>query len=145
VADPYKEGKAKASFYAAKRAVTGTIVAVLDAKMESRGLYLIPQASRALRRGDIVELVTTDEAAAAPASTVNHVAYIGFAEIESGGMVLVGDAVSIGRQHIGEVCGFDETHVPNHMNIVIGTSERKTGSERAIALSAPIEFKTANT
>jgi hypothetical protein len=144
MADPYKEGKAKPTFYTAKRAVTGTIVAVLDAKMENRGLYLIAQASRALRRGDIVELVTTDEANAAPATTVNRVAYIGFAEIESGGMVLIGDGLTIGRQHIGEVCGFDETHVPNHMNIVIRTAERRTGAERTIALSTPIEFKTAN-
>jgi hypothetical protein len=141
MADPYEKRTTKPSFYVAKGTVLGKIVAVLDLRIDNRGLNLIPQASRTFRSGDIVELVTTDETCAAPKVQVYHVAYIGFAEIETGGVILVGDDVKIGRKRIGEVCGFDETHAPNHINVVIRVSKRKTGTELNLALSASVEFK----
>jgi hypothetical protein len=140
MAEPYEQKKGKPTFYTEKRAVTGKIVALLHLRMDNRGLSLIQQASRAVRSGEIVEIITTDERTATRGSKVDRVAYIGFAEIETGGVILIGDSVTIGGERIGEVCGFDETHAPNHINVVIHATELKTAPERNITLFAPIEF-----
>ena len=34
---------------------------------------------------------------------------------------MVGDKVSVDGRHLGALAGFDETHMPNHMNIVVRT------------------------
>ena len=47
-----------------------------------------------------------------------------FFEVKIGGIVVVGDKVSVGDRVIGEVAGFDVTHMPNHMNIVVKAKER---------------------
>ena len=47
---------------------------------------------------------------------------------------MFGDKVMVEGQIIGEVCGFDETHMPNHINIILRTDERKTGFELNIAV-----------
>jgi hypothetical protein len=65
---------------------------------------------------------------------------LGFAEISTGGIIVVGDIMRLGSKKIGIVCGFDETHAPNHINVVIRTENRKTGAERKISPSAPVEF-----
>lgn len=91
--------------------------------MESRGLKLIYPYSRAIRAGEIHELMLTDEQGACPGTAVDHVSVIGFFEAETGGVILVGDRISVGSKVLGHVAGFDLTHMPNHMNIVIKTKE----------------------
>jgi len=126
VKDPYQAGFITVHKWE-KVDVTGEMLLILDTEMDERGLNLIAPRTRALRRYEIHELLLTDEEEASPGKVVNRVAGIGFAEIEKGGVVVVGDRVLIEGAQIGEVAGFDETHMPNHLNIVIRAQKRVNG------------------
>jgi hypothetical protein len=104
--------------YGRRRPIEGVVVALLHATFERRGLNLIESMSRALKRGEIHELMITDEEVS-PGSRVDRVSAIAFFEVETGGLAVYGDEVKIGRYTIGHIAGFDLTHMPNHMNIVV--------------------------
>ncbi len=139
--DPYAAGMIKESPYARKEAVAGKLVAILRLRAEDRELDLIKPPSRALVRGDVHELIVTDEEAA-PGRKVNKVAYLAFFEVINSGVIVAGDTVSVGQERIGELAGFDLTHFPNHINIVIRSNSRKTGEELGLELGAMIQFNT---
>ncbi len=130
--DPYKSGMLKKSPYVNKTAVDGVVVAVLDFAAEERGLQLIAQPSRAVISGDVHELMITDDAEAGPDRTVNRVSYLAFVCIENSGVLLRNDSVYLNGELIGQLAGFDETHLPNHQNIVIQSKQRYTGLEKGI-------------
>lgn len=140
--EPYKMGMIKRDPFVTKGDVHGELVAILDLKLEKRGLKLIAPLSRALLAYEIHEVVMTDETDAGPDKIVDHVAYIGFFEVKKGGVVVVGDDVSLEGNPIGKVVGFDETHAPNHLNIVVSSSERKTGFELGAKIGTKIIIKT---
>ena len=122
--EPYESGIVKKDVFVKKRTITGEIVALTDLTLDSRGLQLIAPRSRALLKNEIHELIITDEMSASPGETVNNVIVVGFFEIKTGGIVVVGDTVTIGKIVIGEIAGFDVTHMPNHMNIVVKAEKR---------------------
>jgi hypothetical protein len=126
--------------YAANRPVNGTVITTLDSAHEARGLKLIPTYSRALRKNSIHELIATDETGKQPGETANRIAYLAFFEVLRGGCVLVGETLLLGNQAIGTVVGFDETHEPNHINIVIGVNERQTGRQLKFSVGKKIRF-----
>jgi hypothetical protein len=128
--------------YAAKSDVEGKLVCILDARSDQRGMELILHPSRALCRGEVHELALTDDPDAAPQRTVDRVAYLAFFTVEEGGVVLVGDKVEVGGKEIGEVVGFDLTHAPNHMNVLLRAGERETGSQLGLRLQAAIIFRS---
>jgi hypothetical protein len=103
-------------------------------------MELLIHPSRALCQGEIHELALTDDPQAGPQHTVDRVAYLAFFSVERGGIVLVGDKVKIGERQIGEVAGFDNTHFPNHMNILIRAEARKTGPELGLGLEDQVTF-----
>jgi hypothetical protein len=142
--DPYTSGKFKADPYAAKTPVSGSLAVVLRTRMEDRGLALIKQPSRCVRRYDIHELILTDEADAKPGAAVNRIAYLGFLEIEQGGVIVSGDGVWLDGRHIGTLAGFDETHMPNHLNIVIRAAALADGLELGAALGMSVKFASAD-
>ena len=116
-------------------------VGVLNNRNDGRGLSLIQAHTRVVRRHDIHELILTDEQAAAPGSTVNGVHYIGFVEFQAGGGILAeGDRVSAGGKIIGTIAGFDESHCPNHYNVVIKGPRRVTGVELGQRPGDPVVF-----
>jgi hypothetical protein len=127
--DPYKAGFFKKNPYAKKQDIKGKLVVVLDGKLEGRSLKLITPISRVLNKHEIHELIFTDENEAGPGTTVDNIAYLGFFEVEQAGVMVNGDELYLNGQLVGEIAGFDETHMPNHLNIVIKTKERKTGLE----------------
>lgn len=127
--DPYGRGAFKENPYAAKRPLDGRLVVVLRGIMGDRGLQLIKTISRAVCAGEVHELIATTEEGAAPGLTVNRIAYLGFVEFAQGGVVVSGDPIKIGGRVTGVVAGFDETHAPNHLNIVIRTAEGLSGEE----------------
>lgn len=133
MADPYKTGMFKTNPYAKKKALKGNLAVVLDGKYEERGLQLIPQPSRCLVADEVHELILTDEAKK-PGDVVNKIAYIGFFVVRESTVITVGDEVKINGQVIGNIAGFDETHMPNHYNIVIYGEERTSGNERNLDL-----------
>lgn len=126
--DPYVAGLFRSNPYAALREITGTVVAVLDARLEGRGLNLIAPISRCLVRGEIHELILTT-GVVGPGDRVDDVHYLAFFEVSKGGVVVVGQTVRIAGHEVGRIAGFDETHMPNHMNIVLSGSRGVTGGE----------------
>ncbi len=138
--DPHVEGRVNRTHYSSKTELSARLFAVLDLTTGDRGLKLIPQLSRAVRRGDVLELICTDEEKAGPGSKVNRAAYIGFAEVSETGLLLCGDTVTVRQEEIGEIAGFDETHLPNHLNVVIRSKRVDTGRERELPLDVPVTF-----
>ena len=104
--------------YASKRAVVARVVAVLRGVNDQRGLQLTAYRSRAVPAGQIHELMITDDPAELE-TMVNRVALLCFFEIERGGVLLVGDQVTCEGRVLGELAGFDETHMPNHQNVCL--------------------------
>jgi len=139
--DPYTAGKFTSNPYAAKRDVTGALAVVLDGSMPDRGLTLIKPISRCIKRYDVHELILTDEAGAKPGAAVNNIAYLGFVDIEQGGVIVQGDAVFLDREKVGVLAGFDETHMPNHLNIVIKTEKMLPGTKLGAKLGMVVSFK----
>ncbi len=126
--------------YVSKRTVEGRIVCVLDARSERRGMQLEPHPSRAMPAGEIHELALTDDPAAGPGARVERVAYVGFVEMVRGGVILVDDEVTLAGRSLGRVAGFDCTHFPNHMNILVCSPQLQTGRDLGIAEEMPVFF-----
>jgi len=139
--DPYKAGFFSQNPYAAKRAVTGKLAVILRGKLEQRGLELIPAISRAVQKHEIHELIVTDDAGAAPGKKVDKIAYLGFVEIGEGGVLVAGDELSCQGKVLGRIVGFDETHLPNHLNIVVHAVSRADGVESGLELDAAVTFQ----
>ncbi|MFP4200477.1 MAG: DUF6917 domain-containing protein [Clostridia bacterium] len=136
--DPYVRGVfgAGGNPFLEKSVVVGRLVARLGGFSEDRNLSLIPQASRVLNQGEIHELICTTERAG-PGDRVASVGYFGFFEVEIGGVALSGDTVKVGG-FSGELVGFDETHAPNHCNLVVRCSQPVDGTK--IVLDSEVEI-----
>jgi len=139
--DPYASGMFKENPYYAKSDVKGNLVVVLQGKFEDRGLELIKPMSRCVKKHEVHELIASDEESIGPGSKVNKIAYIGFTEILEGGVIISGDLVYRNDELIGEIAGFDETHMPNHLNIVIRCDKRLTGVELGCCTGDGIIFR----
>lgn len=124
--------------YASKVDVSGRVVAVLRGVTDIRDLVFEDFRSRAVRRDDVHELMITDERVDVGQSA-NRVALIAFFEVERGGVILLGDRVTIGGADVGFVAGFNETHMPNHQNICL-YGELKDGSSLSLALDAEVRI-----
>jgi hypothetical protein len=129
------------STYAANRPVKGAAVTVLNSTHEARGLKLIPTYSRALKKNSIHELIATDETGKKPGDTADRIAYLAFFEVTRGGCILVGETLFVDGRAIGRILGFDETHEPNHINIIIGVKKRRTGPQLKIKIGSKIKFE----
>ncbi len=126
--DPYKAGLFNKDPYHAKRDCVGELVVVLDGMIDDRGLQLMVPKSRAVCRNEIHELILTDESGG-PGGSVKRIAYLGFFEVTQGTVIIAGDELLLDNQVVATISGFDETHMPNHLNIVAKVAERKTGPE----------------
>ncbi|MCG8400510.1 MAG: hypothetical protein MJA84_02825 [Firmicutes bacterium] len=142
--DPYQEKSFAENPYYRKRDIAGRLVVVLSGRLENRGLQLIVPISRAVQKNQVHELIVTDEAAAGPGRQVQKIAYLGFVEFSSGGVMVTGDEVFCAGRLLGEIAGFDETHLPNHLNIVLRSKERRDGRELKLDLDSEIVIKKRN-
>jgi len=133
---PYDFRRITPSVYGDRRPVEGEIVALLHVYFEDRHLKLIETKSRAVRLQEIHELMITDEDAA-PGGGADRVRAIAFFEVDRSGLIVVGDKVSVGGKHLGTLAGFDQTHMPNHMNIVVKT---ETLDEPVIRVGDRVRF-----
>lgn len=136
--DPYQAGFFSENPYAAKRVIKGKLAVILRGKLEKRGLELIPTISRAVLKNEVHELIVTDQENVGPGSKVDKIAYIGFVEITAGGVMTVGDTLTCQDKVLGRVIGFDETHLPNHLNIVLASGSRSDGVEQNLKLESDI-------
>lgn len=138
--DPYVSGKISADLYAEKCGVKGKLVAILNGYLEDRGLKLIMQPSRCIRSGEVHEIIITDENDKKAGETVNKIGYLGFFAAENSGVIVTGDTLHIDNKTFGVVLGFDETHCPNHINIIVYLSKRTTGAEAGLQLQSNVCF-----
>ena len=135
---PYDFRRITPSVYGDRRPVEGEVVALLHVCFEDRGLKLIETKSRAVQLQEIHELMITDEDAA-PGGGADRVRAIAFFEVDKSGLIVVGDKVSVGGKHLGMLAGFDQTHMPNHMNIVVKT---ETLDEPVIRVGDRVRFSS---
>ena len=134
---PYDFRRITPSVYGDRRPVEGETVALLHIAFEDRGLKLIETKSRTVKRYEIHELMLTDEDAA-PGGGADRVRAIGFFEITGSGLIVVGDEVWIEDRLLGKLAGYDLTHMPNHMNIVV---KAESLDEPVLRVGDRIRFK----
>jgi len=134
---PYDPRLITPKVYGDRRPVEGEVAALLHITFERRGLKLIQARSRAMPLSEIHELMITDEEEAGPGGGADRVSAIAFFEVKRGGVVVVGDEVSVGGKVLGKLAGFDLTHMPNHMNVLVKTKSLKAPS---INVGDPIVF-----
>lgn len=128
-ADPYARNLIRTDFFHAKRSMEGAVVVVLDGYLENRDLSLIQPISRAYPRGTIIELIATEEPGAVPGGSVKAIAYLGFVELLTSGVVVVGDQVTVAGEPVGRIAGYDDTHMPNHQNVIVAVEKRVSGKD----------------
>lgn len=136
--DPYSRNLVNRNFYHSKADIIGQFVVVLDGHLDNRGLNIIKQISRAFPEKTIIELIASDEKTIQPGSIVNRIAYIGFIEIQNGGVILIGDKIFWNDKEIGVIAGFDDTHMPNHQNVVVYCEKKISGKELGIKVGDKI-------
>ena len=127
---PYDPRLITPSVYGDRRPIVGEVVALLHITFEERKLELIRSRSRALAKNEIHELMVTDEQEAAPGGGADRVSAVAFFEVKEGGLAVVGDHLSVGGKVLGEVAGYDLTHMPNHMNILVKADSLRTPTIR---------------
>ncbi|WNM30767.1 hypothetical protein RKE30_10255 [Streptomyces sp. Li-HN-5-11] len=123
-----------------KRVVRGGLVKVLTHHRTDRGMRLEEHAARCVRRGEVHELVSTDQWDPRPGARIDRVGFLGFAELVCGGVIDRGDLVSIGDMPVGTVLGFDACHLPNHYNILIHTPRPISGRDLRLEPEARVTF-----
>lgn len=139
--DPYAAGMIPGVPNILRSPLKGRFAGVLKSKRFQRGLILIQPKTRCLRKYDIHEIVITDEMDAAPGGCVDRFFGVGFVEFNSSGVIAQGDSIVVNGVTVAEVAGFDETHAPNHLNIVLKTPTPKTGIELGIEPGDPVTIK----
>ena len=138
--DPYKSNLFKETPYAKKVSIEGNLVVVLRGSLENRGLELINPISRVVNRGEVHELILTNDKQSGPGKKVDNISYVGFVEIDEPGVIVVGDRLKIGEYNIGKIVGFDETHAPNHLNIVVFSETIQDGESLGLELRTKVTF-----
>jgi len=140
--DPYAAKKLDTKYPCAdKSIVNGKLCVILDARAQNRGLELVQFPSRAVMKNEIHEIILTAEESAAPGAVVNDISYLGYFEVLESGVIWVGDKVLVGGRVIGTLAGYDMTHFPNHMNIIIKIEGGLyTGLEAGCKVGEPISF-----
>ena len=122
-----------------KQTIEGRVVAVLEKKYEKRDITLISQFSRAVLKNEIHEIMITDEVVSSD-DEVNRIWILGFFEVTMPGIVVEGDQFKVGNRLIGTVCGFNDCHMPNHLNIVIHSDNPQTGIEMGVEVQEKLTF-----
>lgn len=116
------------TLYADKVDIAIRLVAIMRGKIEDREMELIAERTRTVTGSEVHELILSDESAG-PGDVVGRVAYLGFGEMQNGGVLAVGDRLLHRERPIGVLAGFDYNHMPNHMNIVFRGDGFASGEE----------------
>jgi hypothetical protein len=126
-----------------RKPLEARFVEVMDLECNDRALVIMKERSRAVRQGDVHEVMLTDEMGAAPGGTADGIDYVGFIEFQAGGVLVFGDAMIIDGQRIGTIAGFDECHAPNHYNILVKGPRRVSGVDLGQAPGDAVIFEPA--
>ncbi|MEW5798118.1 MAG: hypothetical protein AB1728_03840 [Bacteroidota bacterium] len=139
--DPYSQRMINTDFFHAKRDLPTRVAVVLDGYLENRNLQLIKPMSRAFSEKSIIELIATDDQNAQPGAAVQPIAYIAFVELQRSGVILVGDEVEWNGKIIGTIAGYDDTHMPNHQNVIVSVAKRISGKDLGLNVEDTITIK----
>ncbi|MFH7340395.1 DUF6917 domain-containing protein [Streptomyces hygroscopicus] len=123
-----------------KRVVRGALVKVLVHRRTDRGMRVAEHAARCVRRGEVHELVTTDQWEPRPGARIDRVGFLGFVELGCGGVIDRGDLVRVGDTAVGRVLGFDACHLPNHYNILIHAERSVSGRDLGLRPEVAVTF-----
>ena len=143
--DPYARKLIKLDFFHAKRPMLGAVVVVLDGYLDNRSLSLIQPISRAYPQHAVIELIATDETAAIPGGSVQASAYLGFVELLTSGVIVAGDEVVVRGELVGTIAGYDDTHMPNHQNVIVSVTRRVSGKDLGWRVGEQVEIRTRGT
>jgi len=124
-----------------KKPTTGRLVKLLHHTRLDRGMTLIPETSRCIRRYDLHELVVTDQRDCVAGSRIDRVGFLGFAEFSRAGVVEVGDELWVDGRVVGRVIGFDGCHLPNHYNILVHAAALTNGADLQLRIGDAIAFQ----
>lgn len=102
-----------------KRDVRTNVVRLLFHETLHRGMRLAPAGSACVRAGDIHELVVTRDDVDDAEALIDHIAYVGFLEFTDPAMLTRGDTFWYGEELLGWFAGYDESHLPNHLNLIL--------------------------
>jgi hypothetical protein len=125
-----------------KRQVEGLVVKLLHHKRTDRGMMLASFETRCVQRGEIHELVSTDHAGTNPGDRIDRVGFLCFLEITRAGVIEIGDSFCHHGETLGRVIGFDESHFPNHYNILIGSETLLNAGDAALSVEDTITFQS---
>ena len=128
-----KETRIK-SLFSARKSITGHWVAIMNYEKHNRALKLSSYRTRCIRAGEIHEFLLCNQKVKTD-DPIDAVAYLGFGEMSAGGVIEVGDLFYCKKELIGKIIGFDETHFPNHYNIVLQGDIFSSGADRGLSLS----------
>ena len=117
-----------------------TFVALLGHYHENRHMVQSEYNTRCIQQGEIHELIYLKEKKGGLVDLANAW-YLGFIEFQNAGVLAKGMDIEIGGQIIGKLAGFDNTHSPNHYNILISSKHPKTGSELGVELGDSCQFR----
>ncbi len=137
--DPYQNGLLEGKVQLNKFEGKGEIVAVANRTLSKRGLEITHFKTRVLRKDDIHELIVTVEPVTL-GGKINEIAYLGFFKVNESFVIAVGDTVKISGTTIGHIGGFDETHAPNHINIVVCTDKLIGGIDMGLKTGMAINI-----
>lgn len=129
-----------AETYVAKRPIEAEVTYVASLRIQGRNLELASYEGRTVNTHEIHEVIFVDQADIGPGSTVRDAAYLGFIEILAGNKIQTGDDLYIDDDYAGTVAGFDLTHYPNHINIVVRVVEMKSAAEMGVRVGARARF-----
>ncbi|PIN85098.1 MAG: hypothetical protein COV47_03925 [Candidatus Diapherotrites archaeon CG11_big_fil_rev_8_21_14_0_20_37_9] len=117
-------------FISKKINLKAVVSAVMGHKRNDRAMEMSEWKTRCIKAGDIHELLVSTEYTGNHNETLNSFVYLGFFDFKKGGVIEIGDQVTTtSGALIAEIIGFDDTHLPNHINIVAKSKDNKTGEE----------------
>jgi hypothetical protein len=105
-----------------------------DREME-KGSFL----TRCVQAGEVHELVAVS-AKTLDKGKYRGASYLGFVTFNGPAVIYVGESLLIHGKQIGVLGGFDYTHFPNHMNILIETEQPANGRTLGITVGQSGEF-----
>lgn len=123
-----------------KEPVASRLVKLWHHTRDDRGMTLSPWDTRCVLPGEVHELVVTTDRPRAAGDRIDRVAFLGHTEITAAGLIEKGDLVFCGETFVGEVAGFDECHVPNHLNILIAADRLVTADVAAASVGTAVRF-----
>lgn len=115
----------------------------MDHERHNRSLCIGSYKTRCIQEKEIHEFMMCEQSTDISVP-INYIAYLGFGEFALGGVIEVGDLLYSGEKLIGEIVGFDNTHFPNHYNIVVQGNNCVTGAACHLSLNSVFSIQKSD-